>query len=71
VEVNAVLDTNVLVKGMQVLREGEGNWELIDVKGRVGTDVDEERFKFFQEETERRRTLSQLFINSGVKWKNE
>jgi putative redox protein len=71
VEVNGVLDTNVLVKGTQAVKEGEGNWEIIDVKVRVETDVDEERFRFFQKETERRCTLSQLFIRSGVKWKNE
>jgi putative redox protein len=71
VEVNGVLDTDVLVKGTQAVREGEGNWEIVDVKVRVETDVDEERFRLFQEETERRCPLSQLFIRSGVKWKNE
>lgn len=71
VEVEGVLDTNVLVKGTQAVREGEGNWEVIDVKVRVETDVDGEKFKLFQEETERRCTLSQLFIRSGVEWKNE
>lgn len=71
VEVKGVLDTDVLVKGTQAVREGEGNWEGIDVKVIVETDVDGERFRLFQEETERRCTLSQLFIRSGVEWKNE
>jgi putative redox protein len=71
VEVNGVLDTNVLVKGTQAIKEGEGNWESIDVKVRVETDVDDEKFEIFREETERRCTLSQLFKRSGVKWKNE
>jgi putative redox protein len=71
VEVIGLLDTDILVKGTHAVREGEGNWENIDVKVRVETDVSEEKFRFFQEETERRCPLSQLFIRSGVKWNIE
>jgi len=71
VEVSGLLDTDMLVKGTQAKREGEGNWENVDVRVKVETDADEKVFKVFRAETERRCPLSQLFIRSGVKWKNE
>lgn len=73
VDVRGKLDASVLVKGAT---EGTGNWDSVEVVVRVETDLgegeaDRERFELFRSETERRCPLSQLFIRSGMKWKNE
>lgn len=68
VEVKGELDSAVLVKGS---KEGHGNWDSVEVKIKVETDADPAKFELFRDETERRCPLSQLFIRSGVAWKNE
>ena len=71
IEVRGQLDTAVLVQGA---KEGHGNWDSVEVTVKVETglkDADAAKFELFRDETERRCPLSQLFIRSGVKWKNE
>ena len=72
VEVEALLPTAVLVQGA----EGNPNWEEVQLKVRVQTDVKgEEGFEEFVGEVERRCPITQLFKRSGVKyesvWVNE
>lgn len=72
VEVKGAIDADVLVKGT----EGHGNWDSVEVIIKVETNLgdgeaDREKFALFRSETERRCPLSQLYIRSGLGWKNE
>lgn len=72
VTVKGNLDTGVLGEG----KEGNGNWESIEVNVHVQTDIaDEKTFEKFVAETERRCPIMQLFKQSGTSlktnWVNE
>ncbi|KAJ9273667.1 hypothetical protein DTO212C5_301 [Paecilomyces variotii] len=67
VTVKGDLDTGVLAEG----KDGNGNWESIEVNVRVQTDIeDENTFNKFVSETERRCPIMQLFKQSGTSWKS-
>jgi len=73
VSVQGDLPLGVLVQGEQ---EGDGNWETVNLQVRVQTDqTDDEKFKRFVAETERRCPITQLFRRSGAgltsEWVNE
>jgi len=68
VDVTGMLPTDVLVAGKQ----GNPNWESVEVKVRVQTDVTEkDKFDFFVSEVERRCPITALFKLSGVGYKSE
>ncbi|GAD97277.1 hypothetical protein NECHADRAFT_77323 [Paecilomyces variotii No. 5] len=72
VAVKGNLDTGVLAEG----KEGNGNWEGIEVDVRVQTDIEDRNvFSKFVSETERRCPIMQLFKQSGTNlkstWVNE
>ncbi|KAJ9299519.1 hypothetical protein DTO217A2_8184 [Paecilomyces variotii] len=67
VTVKGDLDTGVLAEG----KDGNGNWESIEVNVRVQTDIENENtFNKFVSETERRCPIMQLFKQSGTSWKS-
>ncbi|KAK4137090.1 hypothetical protein BT67DRAFT_374491 [Trichocladium antarcticum] len=75
VDVAARLPTATLVSGA----EGNPNWESVAVTLRVQTDLagggtaaeEEERFRHFASEVERRCPITQLFKLSGVRYESE
>ncbi|RFU25129.1 hypothetical protein B7463_g11209, partial [Scytalidium lignicola] len=67
VDVKGILDTAVLVEG----KEGNANWDSIDLKFRVQTDAKDDLFAKFGSETERRCPITQLFKRSGAQVKSE
>ncbi|KAH8807433.1 OsmC/Ohr family [Xylogone sp. PMI_703] len=71
VDVKGLLDTSVLVDG----KEGNANWDSVELKVRVQTDAEDEAFKRFGSETDRRCPITQLFKRSGAQvrtqWVNE
>jgi uncharacterized OsmC-like protein len=66
VTVKGDLPTAVLVKGEQ----GNSNWDNIELEVRVQTNVQDDVFQKFAEETERRCPITQLFKRSGTGWKS-
>ncbi len=62
-DLTANLDTDILCNGAL---DGNANFQDVDVTVLVETDVSENTFKDFYEETERRCPLYQLFYKSGA-----
>lgn len=71
VDVKGLLNTDVLVDA----KEGNANWEKIELRVRVQTDGKDDLFEKFASETERRCPITQLFKRSGTSfesaWVNE
>ncbi|GAB21523.1 hypothetical protein GOPIP_009_00760 [Gordonia polyisoprenivorans NBRC 16320 = JCM 10675] len=61
------LDTAVLVAGA----DGNANFTSVSVQATVQTDADADTFAEFVSEVERRCPVSQLFIRSGLEFRNE
>lgn len=67
VTVKGDLPTAVLIKGSQ----GNANWDNVELEVRVQTDAQQDdTFRKFTEETERRCPITQLFKRSGTAWKS-
>jgi uncharacterized OsmC-like protein len=71
ITIEGQIPTAVLVEG----EEGNPNWESVDLKVRVQTDVkggnDDPRFQRFATEVERRCPITALFKRSGVAYTSE
>ncbi|KAL2115233.1 hypothetical protein VTJ04DRAFT_10896 [Mycothermus thermophilus] len=67
VDVEGQLPTGALVEGKQE----DPNWEGVKLSVRVQTDLrDEEKFREFVREVERRCPITALFRKSGLKWES-